>query len=115
MTSPADLQALRDEFADFRAAVTAELADIRRTIVGSSDAVNEANQPLYDALVEWRRAEATRQGVEAYRIFSNRLLAAITAVQPKDKFELVRIKGIGEDKTIRYADDVLAIVASHSW
>ncbi len=77
-----------------------------RAAVPSGDA-------LFEALRAWRRAEAGRQGLPAYMIFSDATLGAITEAKPGDEGELSAIPGVGRSKLERYADDVLRLVAEH--
>ena len=69
-----------------------------------------AGDPLFDALRDWRKREASAQGVPAYVIFQNNTLAAIAADRPADKDALSLIQGVGRMKLERYAEAVLRVV-----
>jgi DNA helicase II / ATP-dependent DNA helicase PcrA len=67
---------------------------------------------LFDRLKEWRRKRAQTDGVPAYVVFHDRTLADIAELKPRDWGDLAGITGIGPAKLERYADEVLAVVAS---
>ncbi len=106
------INAVAADLADFKLAVTEELRDLRRTDV--REVTFGCDDPeLFDKLAAWRRQEADRQGVPAYRIFGNRVLTAIANVKPNDRYELLNIKGVGQNKTDLYGEAVLSII--HAW
>jgi DNA helicase-2/ATP-dependent DNA helicase PcrA len=70
--------------------------------------------PLFDRLKEWRRSRASTDGVPAYVVFHDATLAEIAQRKPRDWADLAGVPGVGPAKLDRYADEVLAIVASGS-
>jgi len=74
------------------------------------DDLEGADLTMYQALSEWRLQTSKAQGFDAYRVFSNRILAEIVRVKPDTLFAMSGIKGIGQIKTKEYGDAVLAIV-----
>jgi DNA helicase-2/ATP-dependent DNA helicase PcrA len=68
--------------------------------------------PLFDRLRDWRRERAKADGVPAYVVFHDATLAAIADERPPDRAALASVSGVGPAKLERYADEVLAIVAS---
>jgi ATP-dependent DNA helicase RecQ len=48
--------------------------------------------------------------VPAYRIFSNRTLAALALRRPRSPDELLEVDGIGERRLAAYGDAILAAV-----
>jgi ATP-dependent DNA helicase RecQ len=70
--------------------------------------------PLFDRLKEWRRSRASTDGVPAYVVFHDATLAEIAQRKPRDWADLAGVPGVGPAKLDRYADEVLAIVASDS-
>ncbi len=66
--------------------------------------------PLFDALREWRRAQAVEQGVPPYVIFHDSTLRAVAAMKPSSLSALSTIDGIGEKKLERYGESLLTAV-----
>jgi superfamily II DNA helicase RecQ len=60
------------------------------------------NSNLEETLRTWRLAEAKRQGVPAFRIFSDRALTAIAIQRPASAAELLAIPGIGIGAVEKY-------------
>jgi DNA helicase II / ATP-dependent DNA helicase PcrA len=87
-------------------------AEARRAVrqrASSSDAV--PSSPLFDALRAWRRQRASTDGVPPYVVFHDSTLEAIALARPRSRADLATIAGVGPTKLLRYADDVLALVA----
>jgi DNA helicase II / ATP-dependent DNA helicase PcrA len=68
--------------------------------------------PVFDRLKAWRRARAQADGVPAYVVFHDATLAAIAERKPGSRVQLSQVPGVGPAKLERYADEVLALVAS---
>ncbi len=68
--------------------------------------------PLYEQLRSWRRERADADGVPPYVVFHDKTLVAIADAKPATPDELLEIDGIGPAKLERYAEDVLAVVAT---
>lgn len=64
----------------------------------------------FEALREWRAAEAKAQRVPPYVIFHDSVLREIAAVRPASLDELGQIKGVGASKLLRYGTDVLGVL-----
>ena len=86
---------------------------IRRTRVvqNPSDALTPDDAPLFEALRQWRTAEAKERAVPPYVVFADRVLAAIAQTRPQSEADLLAISGIGPAKNERYGEAVLALVA----
>ncbi len=69
-----------------------------------------ADDPLYKALVDWRRDRAEQDLMPAYIVFNNRTLAAIVRLQPQTEKDLLAVPGIGPAKVERYGKAVLQLV-----
>ncbi len=69
---------------------------------------------LFDELRAWRLRRAKADGVPAYVVFHDATLAAIADRRPRDWADLAAIPGIGPAKLDRYADEVLAVLATSS-
>ncbi|QYR22951.1 HRDC domain-containing protein [Paenibacillus sp. sptzw28] len=93
------------------------MLDDRRTVTGTGSLYSmlqcygeiNANQDLYDALREWRRARAVSDKKSAYLVATNRMLWMISAFIPQQPDELNQIPGWGEAKQASFGEDVLAI------
>ena len=69
------------------------------------------NQPLFDALRDWRRGVAARKAVPPYTIFHDGTLRDISRARPTTLDGLHQISGVGEARLRDYGEEVLAIVA----
>ena len=69
-----------------------------------------AETALFEKLREWRLEEARRRRVPAFRILSDRTLAAICRARPIDQEELLDVAGIGPAKASSYGRKILAVV-----
>jgi DNA topoisomerase-3 len=61
-------------------------------------------------LKAWRRTVATRLGIPAFRIMSDRVLLAIAEKEPKTAAELLAIPGIGIKLVEKYASQIYRIL-----
>jgi exodeoxyribonuclease VII large subunit len=66
---------------------------------------------LLQELISWRDKEASRRGVEKYRVLQNKSLQEIAETQPETKEELLEIYGIAEKKYDSYGQEILDIIA----
>ena len=69
---------------------------------------------LEEALRRWRREEARRRGVPAFRIFSDRALQAIAARRPSSAAELLAIPGIGISTVEKHGAQIYRILGRRS-
>ena len=69
---------------------------------------------LLEALQLWRRERAKADGVPAYVVAHDAMLATIAAERPASLAALRRIKGMGPVKLDTYGSEILDIVASHA-
>ena len=74
--------------------------------------VSAAGGNTFDRLREWRRKRAAADGVPAYVVFHDKTLVQIAEEQPRDRNDLASIPGVGPAKLDRYADEILAVVAT---
>jgi ATP-dependent DNA helicase UvrD/PcrA len=74
--------------------------------------VSSGGGVIFERLKVWRKKRASTDGVPAYLIFHDKTLAAIAETRPRDWADLAAIPGLGPVKLERYADDLLAVVAS---
>jgi len=61
-------------------------------------------------LKEWRRAQAEKLGVPAFRIMSDRVMMAIAKTQPRSAAELLAIPGIGIATVEKYGAQLYRIL-----
>lgn len=94
------------------------MLDDRRSSAGSFVSILQcygelhANQELFQALREWRRAKAIKEKKSAYLIATNRMLWMISAFVPHTGEELSQIPGWGGAKNAAYGEEVLAVTGS---
>lgn len=69
-----------------------------------------SDEDLEEALREWRREEARRRGVPAFRIFSDKTLHAIAEERPSTAAELLAIPGIGIGAVEKYGRQIYRIL-----
>jgi len=75
--------------------------------------LGEARSPLFEALKAWRRNTASEHKVPPFVIFHEATLAAIASEKPRSLRALAAISGIGEKKTERFGEDILALMRAH--
>jgi DNA helicase-2/ATP-dependent DNA helicase PcrA len=71
-----------------------------------------AATPEFEALRRWRAERAKADAVPAYVVFHDTTLHEIAAVRPQTREQLSAISGVGPTKLERYADDLLAALAT---
>ena len=67
---------------------------------------------MVEALKVWRRAEAARRRVPAFRILTDRAVAALAAARPRNESDLLNVPGIGPTIVQKYGQEILGIVGS---
>jgi DNA topoisomerase-3 len=65
---------------------------------------------LFERLRAWRLEEARRRRVPAFRILTDRTLAAICRARPTDDEELLEVAGIGPALLKKFGRKVLAVI-----
>lgn len=65
---------------------------------------------LLTALVQFRDAQATREGVEDFKVLQYKTLQEIARVLPSTFEELAQVKGIGPAKLKKYGEKILKLV-----
>ena len=79
--------------------------------VAGTTAGRHADEPLMADLRAWRSARARADGVPAYVVAHDALLAAIVEQRPGSPAALRRVKGMGPARLDRYGEEILAILA----
>ena len=77
-----------------------------------------AKKPSYDGalfqeLRALRKEIADEQQVPPFVVFADATLAEMAAQMPKDKWELLKITGVGQHKLARYGDAFLRVIKAH--
>jgi ATP-dependent DNA helicase RecQ len=85
----------------------------KKAVAQTSDTsdLSAEDADLLERLKEWRRSEASTQGVPAYVILHNSSLTEIARARPTDDDTLAAIGGIGAMKLERYGAAVIGLVA----
>jgi DNA topoisomerase-3 len=83
-----------------------------RTVLGlAPEQAPELVAPqVVEALKVWRRAEAQRRRVPAFRILTDRAVTAVAAARPRTEADLLNIPGIGPTIVQKYGSEILGIV-----
>ncbi len=79
--------------------------------VATAPAARPCDGPLMAALRAWRATRARADGVPAYVVATDALLAAIVEQRPASLAALRRVRGMGPARLDRHGDEILAIVA----
>jgi DNA topoisomerase-3 len=78
--------------------------------LGPESAPELVSPQVVEALKLWRRAEAQRRRVPAFRILTDRTVAALAATRPRTEVDLLNVPGIGPTIVQKYGRDILGIV-----
>jgi DNA topoisomerase-3 len=87
-------------------------APASKELLPDSPQPEKVSPALLAALKAWRLEEARRTGVPAFRIFSDRTLAAIATNRPRNEEDLLSLYGFGPKNVRKYGGKVLKIVVS---
>ena len=77
-------------------------------------AVNEADQPLWEALRALRKQLADEQGIAPFMVFHDRTLREMLANKPRTLDEMAEVSGVGAAKLEHYGEAFLAVLAETS-
>jgi DNA topoisomerase-3 len=78
--------------------------------LGPGAAPELVSPQVIEALKVWRRAEAQRRRVPAFRILTDRAVHALAASQPRTEADLLNVPGIGPTIVQKYGQEILGIV-----
>jgi superfamily II DNA helicase RecQ len=67
-------------------------------------------QNCIDKLKVWRKSTASKRGIAAYRVLSNRTLLKVAELKPRNEGELTKVTGIGPAKLADFGAEILSIV-----
>jgi ATP-dependent DNA helicase RecQ len=86
----------------------------RETSVERRKRMPEADNGLYEALRQLRKAIADREHIPPYAIFADRTLVEMAAYRPQIFYTLKQIHGVGSVKSERFGDAFLKEIARYS-
>ncbi|MEK7549433.1 MAG: exodeoxyribonuclease VII large subunit [Patescibacteria group bacterium] len=69
---------------------------------------------LLSDIRNWRTEQARIEGVESYRVLSNAIIDAIVGTLPKNKEEMLAIKGIKEARYQKYGKALLSMIGKYT-
>ncbi|MFD0588350.1 DNA helicase RecQ [Paenibacillus sp. GCM10027627] len=84
---------------------------VRATVRQANLDPSAASSPLFEALKQWRRLEAAKEGVPPFMIFFDATLRDIANARPASIDDLMDVKGIGAAKAGKYGEGLLAVIA----
>jgi DNA topoisomerase-3 len=84
--------------------------EVQEILPGAEELMDEPLPALIDALKSWRRAEAQRRRVPAFRILTDRALNALAVARPGDEVDLLNVPGIGPTIVQKYGREILGIL-----
>jgi DNA topoisomerase-3 len=99
-----------DIFAPIRAIRERRKGRVQEILPGAEELMDEPLPALVDALKAWRKAEAQKRRVPAFRILTDRTLNALAAARPGDEVGLLNIPGIGPTIVQKYGREILGIL-----
>src|SRR5256885_2359625 len=73
----------------------------------ATDVLSPQDEPLFEALREWRRRAADEAAMPPYIVFSDRTLVSIAQARPSTPAELLGISGVGAQKLEKWGSAVL--------
>ena len=87
----------------------------RKRLAARNSLVPEAAPELVsprvvEALKTWRKAEAQRRRVPAFRILTDRTLTALASKLPRTEHDLLNVPGIGPTIVQKYGQEILGIL-----
>lgn len=97
---------------DFWSAVIFYKPKKQPSIIEEESELNDSEKKVFDALKQWRNDLANKLGWSAFRICHNSHLLYIVKAKPQDISELKNVKGFGENRTLKYGDDILSVLNS---
>ncbi len=72
-----------------------------------------AHPELFQTLREWRTRKANEENVVAFQVMHQKTLIQITVHLPDTLTALKKVKGIGEQLSKRYGDELIAVVSAY--
>jgi DNA topoisomerase-3 len=70
------------------------------------------NDPALQALKKWRLAQAQKEGVPAFRVMPDKVLAELASDKPTQLDDLLEVSGMGPRLCDKYGTSILAVLSS---
>jgi len=74
----------------------------------------KTDETLFDVLRALRKEIAERESVPPYIIFSDSTLREMCEHLPCDRSAMLKIKGVGELKMVKYGEDFIEVIMKHT-
>ena len=75
----------------------------------SAESCEPGSDDLLAALKQWRTAQASRESLPPYCIFSDKTLREIAHASPQTSDDLLEVSGVGPGKLEKYGESILKI------
>jgi DNA helicase-2/ATP-dependent DNA helicase PcrA len=105
---------LRERGGRSERAVVRELAGPPIAVGPGRSRPGDPGDPVFAALREWRSTTARAEGIAAFIVAHDSVLAAIAESRPQTLAGLRRVKGMGPAKLEKYGDGILEVLARAS-
>jgi DNA topoisomerase-3 len=79
-------------------------------LLGPASAPAPVSPHLVETLKAWRKSEAQRRRVPAFRILTDRALTALAAERPRSEADLLNVPGIGPTIVEKYGQEILGML-----
>ncbi|HKV09289.1 MAG TPA: ATP-dependent DNA helicase RecQ, partial [Thermoanaerobaculia bacterium] len=79
-------------------------------LLGPTPAPPPVSPHLVETLKAWRKSEAQRRRVPAFRILTDRALTALAAERPRSEADLLNVPGIGPTIVEKYGREILGML-----
>ncbi|MEN8075831.1 HRDC domain-containing protein [Clostridioides difficile] len=74
------------------------------------DKKEKSYEELVDELKKYRLNKSREENIKPYFIYNNEMMEELITVRPKDKKELIAIRGFGPAKIEKYGQDIIQII-----
>jgi DNA topoisomerase-3 len=85
--------------------------EVQDVLPGAENAADEPLPGLVAALKAWRRTEAQRRRVPAFRILTDRTLNELALARPQNEVDLLGVRGIGPTVVSKHGREILGILS----
>lgn len=79
-------------------------------VIKNKEVGDKASNELYEKLKDFRITMARLANIKPYFIFNNETLDELVSLKPKNKDELLKIKGFGANKVEKYGVEIINII-----